>query len=296
MLPLIALFLLGLQPAQAKQVGAAPDQVKTEKPQRNVIAYLGKRGIEVEFTGNGVFSTQELLALLASDSSALDYIVKGAQSPEHLDLSLRLLRNLLATRGYLQASFGETKIERTFDGHKIIIPINEGARYRIGKVSFEYAKLLSPEQLTEMFSLKQGDIANGEELYEFLLVQLKNFYDERGYIQYTADPEPTYHSVADDKREGIVDYLITIDEGQRFNVYAIEFVGNKETPDQMLRAALRLLEHQPFSNKLLRESLKNIEELNLFEKIDLDKDVDYAVDKEQPLITIRIRLKEKKQP
>jgi outer membrane protein insertion porin family len=299
MLALLALLLFGLQPAQAKQVAVAPDQVKAEKLSCEALAYLGKHGLEVEFTGNEAFSSQELLALLASDRSALEYLTEGVESPDHLDISLRLFGRRLASRGYIQATFGETRIERTAaDGHKFIIAVKEGARYRIGKVTFavDEAKLFSPEQLSEMCPLKRGDIANGDALRQFLLDHLMKIYFENGYLQYTGEPEPTYHISPHNAREGIVDVQITIDEGKRFNVLSVEFAGNAETPDPVLRRALRLREDRPFRMSLLEKSLKNIAELNLFEELSIDRDVDYAFDEERARVLVKINLKEKKQP
>ena len=209
-----------------------------------------------------------------------------------MDVGLNLIRNCLAVHGYLQAKAGTAEVERTSRGHKITVSVAEGALYRIGKIEIEGAKLFTPERIKEGLGLKRGDVANGEIIYDAFFVRLAGDYRDQGYLQYSADPEPTFQQEPG-VPEGIVDYLVTVDEGKCFILREVQFAGNATTRDSVLRAALRLREGKPFSQRLFEESVKNLNDLNLFELIDKEKDVDYVADEERSQVTLKIKVKEK---
>jgi outer membrane protein insertion porin family len=309
MLFLLILSLLSLQDvravANARQPKPATVAAAAKDRYAALLDSLRQRNIEVEFTGGAVFSSDELLKILAEDKAAADYFADGVGAEkfedgddkyERLPLALKLLRNRLTTRGYLQATTGEPKLESNASGRRITIPVTEGTRYRMGEIKFEGALLFSVEELNKKFPIKTGDVASGEAIYHFLYEQLKKEYMDRGYVQYTADAEPTFQPPTDGSSDGVADYLITIDEGKCFILDSVEFTGNASTPDRVLRRALRLREGKPFNQTLLEQSLKNLDALNLFYLLDLDRDVDFEQYEESSRIKIRIKLTEKHQP
>lgn len=282
---------------EAARLRAAEERVDIE-------AALRERGVEVEFTGNEVFTRRELLDMLSGDRHAAAHFVEGSaaekfsdddQNFQRLDYALHQLANLLRARGHLQARVRDPRAERTAAGRRLVVTVNEGALYRVGKVEFKGAKLVSPERLAEMFPLKKGDVADGEAIYEFLFEKLKGCYADRGHIQYEADVEPTF-AAEPGAREGVVDFLIALSEGERFVVGRVEFEGNAKTPDGRLRPLLLLREGDTYRQTLLAESLKKLEATGLFEGIDGDRDVDYLTNEGRAEVRLRIRLREKSTP
>jgi outer membrane protein insertion porin family len=301
MLILLAFCLLCQQaPPQSAPHASEPRQIQSRR--LDVAAELLRNGVEVEFVGNEVFSSRELLEMLSQDGRAAEWFVEGIASEKFaegdsltqtFEASLQWFSNLLRSRGYLQAKVHGPRIAPSSATRKVILTVDEGTLYRLGEVKFEQAKLFSPEQLREMLPLRRGDVANGELLGNFLFGRLKELYADRGHIQHSADAEPTFHEPPPGGRAGVVDFLITIDEGKRFTLHSIELSGNAMTPDDILRPAIVLRDGEPFRQTLLDESLKNLEGLGLFEKIDRGKDVDYAVGEEPSQVKIKIKLKEK---
>jgi len=278
-------------PARAQTEHPSPP--RDADPRRDILAELRERGIEIAFTGNQIFSTYQLLDLFARHCpSAIDLLTRNVNNPETPEFGVRLIRNCLAAQGYLQAKLGTAQIESTAGGHKITVPVEEGALYRIGKIEIEGAKLFTPEQIGAMINLEKGDIANGEAIYEALFERLTRAYHDKGYLHYSADPEPTFH-LEPGAQEGVVDYLVNIDEGKCFVLREVQFAGNATTRDSILRAALRLRDGKPFSQRLLEASVKNLNELNLFEWIDQGKDVDYTLDEKRTGVILTIKVREK---
>jgi len=288
-----SLFLLACLCLSSHAQSEHPSTPRDAGQRRDILVELQERGIEIGFTGNRVFSTHQLLELMARDCpESLDLLAQSVNNSEIMRVGLNLVRNCFAARGYLQAQAGTAEIERTARGHKVIVLVEEGALYRIGKIEIEGAKLFTPEQISAMSNLRKGDVANGEAIYEAFFVRLNRAYRDKGYLQYSADPEPTFH-LEPGAQEGVVDYLVNIDEGKRFILREVQFAGNAMTPDLVLRSALRLREGQPFSQRLFEESVKNLNELNLFERIDTDRDVDYVADEERSQVSLTIKVKGK---
>ncbi len=135
----------------------------------------------VEFEGNKVFSSERLLKRLNL------CLAKYADSPDEykaneFEYCLRNVQSFLRSQGYLRSLVGEPKVQKTDDGLKITVPIEEGAFYRLGNIKLEGAKVFWPEQLLEMLNLKTGDVADGEAIGEWLSVRLKKAYADKGYI------------------------------------------------------------------------------------------------------------------
>jgi outer membrane protein assembly factor BamA len=243
----------------------------------------------LDVEGNKVFSKQELT------DTANKYLDGWAGNghkydPSELDYCLHILTNLIKSRGYLQARVDRGKVEETEAGSRVVLAVKEGPLYRVGESKIEGARLFSPEQIRETIGLNTGEVANGQALSEGLFERLKNSYGKFGYIQYTADVQPTFH-VKENASEGVADFDITIDEGAQFKIRSIKFIGGDEQSRQYLGQQLLLREGDVFVDDLLRESVKRINDTHSYEPIDADKDVDYRTNEEAALVDLTIHLK-----
>lgn len=300
-LTLALAFFAPCQDSEQKPRAQEAARAAATEQRLDIEAGLRERGVEVEFTGNQVFTRRELLDFLSCDKRAAAWFVEGSAAEKLADedknydnllASLSVFSSLLRSRGYLRATARAVRFEPTETGRKLFVEVNEGALYRIGKVEFKESKLIGPERLAEMFPLKAGDVADGEAIYEFLFDKLKRLYADDGYVQYEADVEPTFKAEPG-AREGVADFLIEVSEGNRFTLHSVEFEGNARTRDGQLRPLLLMREGETYKQTLLDESLKKLEAAGLFERIDRDRDVDYRVNEERAEVQVKIRLKEK---
>ena len=252
---------------------------------------------EIIFAGNKVFSSQQLLeqtnTCLAQDKKS-----KGEYNPEMLEWCMRSVANFIRAGGYLRAAVGEPKLEEVGNRLRITVPIEEGPLYRLGEIRITGATVFSQEQLMEILPLKTGAVASGDAIGKWLFENVQKVYADRGYIQYTAEPEPHFRPGSDGASEGIVDLKVYIEEGRRFSVRRIMFVGNVQTRDKVIRDALVIREGDFFSQDSYDESIKNLNHLGVFEEIDSAKDLSMkTVGTEGDLsqIDLIIHLKEKAQ-
>lgn len=245
---------------------------------------------EVRFEGNRSFSSHELASRLGEHLAKYTKMQEGYNS-EIFDYCTRSLLNFMRSGGYLQATFGEPTKEIGERGLVLTIPVNEGVLYRLGEIKIAGAEAVAPETVRAMLSLRQGDIAKGEDIGQWLFEDVKRVYGELGYIEYTAEPVPEF-KVANGSNEGVVDFKLTIEEGRQFRLHAIKFKGTN-LPDEELRRLLRIRPGDVFNQRLFEESIKQLNELGRFEWIDKDRDTDFRTDEEVAVIDIVIKVNTK---
>ncbi|HEX8635699.1 MAG TPA: outer membrane protein assembly factor BamA [Pyrinomonadaceae bacterium] len=272
------------------------------------------RVVEIEFEGNRNFKDGELRGAMRYVKEAgflARFKGQDILDREKLDVDLRLIRNYMAGKGYLQARPGEPRIEglgrrrtgfpilplpllsSTDEALRITIPIIEGKVYRLGELKIEGNSIFDERVIRSVIGLKQGDVASGERIYKGLIEDLKKLYGNNGFIQYTAEPEPTYKDNPANPNEGIADYTITIDEGKQFTLRRLEFTGNTFTRDNVLRREFVLNEGDIYHQDYVEYSVLRLNQLGFFDPIDKEKDVDFRQNEEEGLVDVNVKVQER---
>jgi len=246
----------------------------------------------IQFEGNKIFSTEVLLDSMRQAKGNTGYacLPPEGYDSEIFDVCLRRTTFYLRSKGYLNAKLGEPKKQETEHGLNLIVPVTEGAFYRIGEIKIEGATVFTNEQILGMLNRKTGDPANGEFISRWLQQTLHGAYSELGYIQYEYDVDPNFKSNPEKADEGVVDFQITITEGARFIIKKIDFVGPMPMPIEELRRLLFVHEGEPFNQRKLMESVRNLYQLGLSDG-DAERDVDYRTDEEKGQLNIVFGLK-----
>jgi outer membrane protein insertion porin family len=230
---------------------------------------------------------------------------------EKLEYDLRLVDNYMRSKGYLQARHGEPRIEsvgprRTGfpilplplissvdEGLRITVPIIEGKVYRLGEFKVEGNSIFSEAQIKAVIGLNKGDIADGEKVTKGLFENLKKFYGQQGFIEYTAEPVPTFHDNPQKPDEGIVDFTVTIEEGKQFTLRRLEFIGNTFTRDNVLRREVLINEGDIYNDAYWEYSVVKLNQLGYFNPIDKDKDVDRRTNDEEATVDLSLKVSER---
>ena len=250
----------------------------------------GKRAAiaDIRFEGNRTFSSDRLAAMMKQciaryeadgyDSSIFDYC-------EHY------MSNSVGGQGYLQARFYDRRLEENEAGLIITTQVSEGVLYRLGAIKIEGTSAFSAETIRSNLRLHRGDIADGEQLAKWLFEVVKKLYGEAGYIQYTADIDPTFKSTTN-AAEGLVDLAVTIDEGKQFKIGKISFKG-EDIPQEELQQLLLIHRGEIYNQSVVEKAIEKLNESALFESIDKDKDVDYATNEEDGLVNLIITVRKR---
>lgn len=269
---------------------------------------------EIEFEGSKVFKSGELRSRMKFVKEAGLFSRIREQDILHrekLDYDLHLVDNYMRSKGYLQARHGEPRIEglgrrrtgfpilpvpflsSTDDVLKITVPINEGKLFRLGDIKIEGNSIYSEEFIKAVIGLKTGEVANGEAISKALYENLKKAYGAQGFIQYTAEVQPTFKENPQKPDEGIADFLVTIDEGKQFTLRRLEFTGNTFTRDNVLRREVLINEGDIYNQANFEYSVLRLNQLGYFNPIDKDKDADFRTNEEEALVDVTLRVSEK---
>jgi outer membrane protein insertion porin family len=212
------------------------------------------------------------------------------------------VRQAYRDKGYANAAMEEPKTQirdqgglnwLTFRPNKgkridILMPVEEGARYHLGTITFTGNKAVSnTKALRATFPLKDGDWFNAT-LLQKGLENLKKAYGQLGYINFAAIPKPIY-----DDQKKTVSMDIDIDEGKPFYVSRIEFQGNTITRDKVIRRELLLDEGSVYNSQLWEYSLLRLNQLEYFNPLKVDEDSEAHQDAEAGTVDLLLKVKEK---
>jgi len=170
----------------------------------------------------------------------------------------------------------------------ILMPVEEGARYRLGTITFTGNKAVTNvKALRASFILQDGDWFNAT-LIGKGLEQLKKSYGQLGYINFGAIPKPVY-----DEQKKTVSLEIDIDEGKPFYVSRIEFEGNTITRDRVIRRELLLDEGQVYNSQLWEYSLLRLNQLEYFEPLKVEQDSEAHQNADAGTVDLLLKVREK---
>ncbi len=170
----------------------------------------------------------------------------------------------------------------------ILMPIEEGGRYRLGGITFSGNKAVTNEKaLRGTFAIKDGDWFNATMVSKGL-ENLKKAYGQLGYINFGAIPKLTT-----DEQKKTVSLNIDIDEGKPFFVSRIEFQGNTITRDRVIRRELLLEEGQVYNSQLWEYSLLRLNQLEYFDQLRVDQDSEAHQNPEAGTVDLLLKVKEK---
>ena len=272
------------------------------------------RVVDVQFEGNTTFSDKKLRgAMKYVKEAGLMSRLRGQDilDREKLEHDLRQVDNYMRSKGYLQARHGEPRVESvgprrtgfpilplpflssTDEGLRVTVPIIEGKLYRLGDMKIEGNSIFSEEAIRSYIGLQKNDVANGEKIGKALYENLKKIYGSQGFIEYTAEPTPTFKDNPQKPDEGIVDFVITIEEGKQFSLRRLEFVGNTFTRDNVLRREVLLNEGDIYNQNAWEYSVVKLNQLGYFDPIDKDKDADFKTNEEEATVDINLKVTER---
>lgn len=161
---------------------------------------------------------------------------------------------------------------------------------RIRSIVIEGGKAFSSEDILKMAKLKPKDNSNSRTI-KMASERIKKAYFELGFVR--VDISITQEIVQLSNLSGyeLVDITIRINEGQKFYIRRVEFVGNKITKDAIVWRALGLRISEPYNPLQVSESIKRLNKLGRFERIE-EKDVEVSISERDHFVDLLFRLKE----
>jgi len=200
----------------------------------------------IDFTISG---TQ---TISATDLARITAAMIGNCYDEDSDEMGDRVRALFQDRGYFQV---EVKSLRVKPRDPLGVPkpvtlegeLSEGARYKLGQVSFVQNLAFTAEELREQFPIKKGALMERTKI-AMGLESLRKLYVTRGYLEFVAIPETTFSSNA------TVDLRVVLEEGPQYHMGKVEIMAEKKRAAR-LRAEWKLAEGDVYDGSYLDDYL-----------------------------------------
>ena len=296
------------------QFATVRTEIKTIPPAGVSLTFSVKEGPTVKvgkiaFQGNSSINDRTLRAGMKNlkpigvpHSIVLENLLAKTYDATKLDEDTERVRQVYRERGYFKALMGEPQTHirdaggislftlRPSTGKRvdILMPVEEGERYRLGGITFTGNKAATNTRvLRAQFALKDGEYFNAT-LFGKGIEQLRKAYGSLGYINMVGEPVPRI-----DEAKKLIYLDINIEEGKQFFVSRIEFTGNSITRDKVIRRELQLEEGQQYNSQLWDLSILRLNQLNYFDTLKAEQDSESRLNNDDGTVDLLLKLKEK---
>ena len=183
--------------------------------------------------------------------------------PDRLAADQQKLRAFYLTQGYADFRVVSALAELTPDRRDFVITyvVEEGARYKFGKVSAESAlRDFNDETILKTVKLKEGDWFNAKRV-EDIVTGLSEIAGAKGYA--FAEVSPGYKRDPDRR---VMDVSFRIGDTPRVYVERVDITGNTVTRDKVIRREFRVNEGDAFNSIKVKRSQDRIQSLGFFQE------------------------------
>lgn len=228
-----------------------------------------KIGIKnIRFSGNKKFSADDLRDQMETKTETWFSWVdeSGIYKKDILKLDMFRLEAYYQDHGYLRARVQEPNIniDQKNKEINISISIEEGSRYRVGKITSKPDDTVSADDILKVLQMKSGDVYSLSKVRAGIL-NISDLYSERGYAYADVNPITKIN-----ENSRTVDVSIEVDRGRKVYVGEINVIGNTRTLDNVIRREFRLREGELFDSVKLKRSKQRINNLQFFEDVKID--------------------------
>jgi outer membrane protein insertion porin family len=246
----------------------------------------------ISFEGNKAFSDSELKGLIATKEEWIfsAFTNRGVLDRDMLTNDVAILSNHYNDNGYVEHKIDEPLVLRARDGLEVVIRINEGPQYRVGKVEIGGELIEDGQKMLKSVRLTTGQIFRGSRLREDITT-LSDMYSNKGFAFVQVDPVTKVN-----QPQKNVDVALVITKGPPVYFNRVLVAGNTKTRDKVVRRELLANEQELFSGTKITQSRNALQRTGYFEdvqittkKTDQPDTLDVLVDvKEGPTGTFQV--------
>ena len=225
----------------------------------------GEKGavVAIIFEGNAKFNARTLRHQMKTKARTyISFFDKsGRLDQAQLQQDLDSVREFYQNKGYIDIAIPEVRQERTKSGVQIVVYVNEGIQYRVGKLTFQGQEVAKEPTLRLLAKMREGSIYTPKGLKDDAKA-ITDGYGAGGFVDVDILPQGTPSG------PGKVDLTYTITEGSRSFVERINITGNTRTKDKVIRREVLVLPGDVFNTVRVENSKSRLENLGYFEKVD----------------------------
>jgi outer membrane protein insertion porin family len=232
----------------------------------------------IAFVGNTHFSAGKLREVIETKESRWYRFLSSNDTydPDRMTYDRELLRKFYLTEGYadFRVVSAVAELAPSRDGFLVTYSLDEGARYKFGKVQIvNQLKDVDPKQLEPLLTTHTGDWYNADAV-DTSVTALTTALGNRGFAFVDIQPQARRFGATH-----TIDVTYNIKEGPRVYVERIDINGNLRTKDSVIRREMRLVEGDAFNSSKLTRSQQRIKNLDFFGKVNITNTPGSAPDK-----------------
>ncbi|WP_087022913.1 outer membrane protein assembly factor BamA [Thaumasiovibrio subtropicus] len=222
---------------------------------------------QINFIGNSVFTDEELAAgfQLRANVPWWNFLANENYQKQALAGDLEGLSTKYLNEGYLKFRVESTNVSISPDkkGVYITLQVDEGLPYSVKGIDFRNTEGGDTSGYAELATFEVGDIYNGSKVTALEEAVIKKLADS-GY----AYPQvQTFPEFDDDNQT--VNLMVNIDPGKRMYVRNIEFTGNTNTKDEVLRREMRQMEGSWLNSSSIERGRERLSRTGFFETVEV---------------------------
>lgn len=219
----------------------------------------------VSFEGNKAFSEGDLKGLIATKEEWLFSFItnRGVLERDTLTNDIAILQNHYYDNGYIDHKIDEPVVLRARDGLEVVIRVEEGQQYRVGKVEIGGDLIQDGKELLKQVKITSGQIFRGSRLRQDV-ASIADLYSNRGFAFVQVDPMTKVN-----QRERNVDVTLAITKGPPVYFNRVLVAGNNKTRDNVVRRELLTSEQELYSGTKVTQSKNALQRTGYFEDVQL---------------------------
>lgn len=217
---------------------------------------------EISIVGNMVLDDDILLREMLLTGPGLFTWFTGSDDyeVERLNADIEAIRSYYLDRGYVNVEVSEPQVELSEDLENVFITItvNEGLEFRVGSVNVGGEQPIDLSLTIKKMTLREGEIFSRHLVNEAVNTMSEKLADA-GYAN------ARIRAVPDIKNQTqLVDVTLVVTPGPLVYVRRIEFRGNTETSDVVLRREIPQLEASVSSASAIEKGRIKLQRLGFF--------------------------------
>lgn len=224
---------------------------------------------DIRFVGNTTVSSRKLRGAMAETRRhwMFSWLTgKGRLQDDGFEEDLDLVRDFYREKGYLDVEIVRSKVEFQYPKPGklvIVIPVDEGRRYKIGRIGFVGNKVFPVRMLSMALLQRPGNWFVPSKLDEDVQ-SLEQFYGKSGYLDTRVNlvRKPNLAT-------GAIDIDFDISEGEKVMLESIKIEGNDKTKSIVILRELRLTPGQVFDSVRMEVSRARLQNTRFFDDVNL---------------------------
>ena len=223
--------------------------------------------LHINIVGNHAFSDQEISDLMELKMPGMwsMFTSDDKYSKEKLGGDLERIRSFYLDNGYIKFTIESTQVSISPYKEDVFVTINifEGPQFTVRDFELKGELILEKEILEELVLVKPGDIFSREKL-TLTSDYISRALGSEGYTYANVNAIPETH---DDNTASLIFF---VDPGKRNYVRRINFIGNVNTRDEVLRQEMIQMEGASASTDLIEASKTRLERLGFFSTVNVE--------------------------